>query len=138
MILRSLVFAALAFSASAHAASGPKQIGLNASGAFFGIYREQGIAGATAAIRNCYDTANSGEAYLYCLAMDTQAKRMDEGVAKRLNAEPSAYFSDAEYGQRVSVMQRWYRDANQRSYAMNAMMDGVDVGLEAELARIQP
>ena len=121
----------------AFAASDTQQIAINATGTFFSVYRDSGISGAVAKIKGCYDTAKSRDAYLFCVAMDTQAMRMDYSVSSKLGNPPMDYFAQAEFDGRIGKLQAWYPSKSQLDYTMNQLMDGMETGLKAEVARIE-
>ncbi|MFZ9310841.1 MAG: hypothetical protein ACO24O_04990 [Arenimonas sp.] len=121
----------------AFAASDTQQIAINATGTFFSVYRDSGMGGAVAKIKGCYDTAKSRDAYLFCVAMDTQAMRMDYSVSSKLGNPPMDYFAQAEFDDRIAKLQTWYPSKSQLDYTMNQLMDGMETGLKAEVARIE-
>lgn len=121
----------------AFAASDTQQIAINATGTFFSVYRDSGINGAVAKIKGCYDTAKSRDAYLFCVAMDTQAMRIDYSVSSKLGNPPMDYFAQAEFDDRIGKLQTWYPSKSQLDYTMNQLMDGMETGLKAEVARIE-
>jgi hypothetical protein len=113
-----------------------RQIGINASATFFAVYRETGMNGAITKIKSCYDGANSSEAYLFCLGMDSQARRLDSGMSGKLNIPVLDYFDDDQFGDRLTVMARWYPDPYQRDAALEQLMEGLEEGTRLEVARI--
>jgi hypothetical protein len=133
VLAASLLLAAL----PASAASDTQQIAINATGTFFSVYRETGMGGAVAKIKTCYDTAKSRDAYLFCVAMDTQAMRMDYSVSSKLGNPPMDYFSEAEFESRIGKLQTWYPSKSQLDFTMNQLMDGMETGLKAEVERIE-
>lgn len=136
---RPLVFAASLLLAAlpASAASDTQQIAINATGTFFSVYRDSGMGGAVAKIKSCYDTAKSRDAYLFCVAMDTQAMRMDYSVSSKLGNPPMDYFAQAEFDDRIAKLQTWYPSKSQLDFTMNQLMDGMETGLKAEVERIE-
>ena len=136
---RPLVFAASLLLAAlpVSAATDTQQIAINATGTFFSVYRDSGISGAVAKIKSCYDTAKSRDAYLFCVAMDTQAMRMDYSVSSKLGNPPTDYFAEAEFDDRIGKLQTWYPSKSQLDYTMNQLMDGMETGLKAEVERIE-
>jgi hypothetical protein len=138
-MLKPLVLAAslLVAALPASAASATQQIAINATGTFFSVYRDSGISGAVAKIKSCYDTAKSRDDYLFCLAMDTQAMRMDYSVSSKLGNPPTDYFAEAEFDDRIGKLQTWYPSKSQLDYTMNQLMDGMESGLKAEVERIE-
>jgi hypothetical protein len=132
VLAASLLVAAL----PASAASATQQIAINATGSFFSVYRDSGMSGAVAKIKSCYDTAKSRDAYLFCVAMDTQAMRMDYSVSSKLGNPPLDYFAEAEFDDRIGKLQTWYPSKSQLDYTMNQLMDGMETGLKAEVDRI--
>lgn len=121
---------------SAMASKSQRQIGINASATFFAVYRETGMNGAITKIKSCYDGANSPDAYLFCLGMDSQARRLDSGMSGKLNIPVLGYFDDEQFGDRLTVMARWYPDPYQRDAAMEQLMEGLEEGTRLEVARI--
>ena len=136
---RRLLFAASLLGATlpAAAASDTHQIAINATGTFFSVYRDSGISGAVAKIKSCYDTAKSRDAYLFCVAMDTQAMRMDYSVSSKLGNAPLDYFAQTAFDDRIGKLQTWYPSKSQLDYTMNQLMDGMETGLKAEVERIE-
>jgi hypothetical protein len=135
---RAISFAAIAlFTSNSIAATGTKQIAINASSAFFSVYRDAGMAGAIVRIQSCYNGAKTRDAYVFCLAMDTQALRMESSMSKQLNTPMHSYFSEDAFDSRLSVLERWYPSKSQLDYAKNQMLDGLEAGIKAEVARIE-
>jgi hypothetical protein len=135
---RAVTLASLAFfAASSFANTGTRQIAVNASSAFFSVYRDAGMAGAIVRIQGCYNGAKTRDAYVFCLAMDTQAKRLEASTSSRLNTPMHDYFSEDAADSRLRVLERWYPSKSQLDYAKNQMMDGLEAGIKAEVARIE-
>jgi hypothetical protein len=123
-------------SGSALASKSQRQIGINASATFFALYRETGMSGVITKLQSCYDGANSADAYLFCLGMDSQARRLDSGMSGKLNIPVLGYFDDEQFGDRLTLMARWYPDPYQRDAALEQLLEGVDEGTRIEVARI--
>jgi hypothetical protein len=135
---RAIGFATLAlFGTTGMANTGTRQIAVNASSAFFSVYREAGMAGAIVRIQGCYNGAKTRDAYVYCLAMDTQAQRLEASTSARMNTPVHDYFSEQASDSRLRVLERWYPSKSQLDYAKNQMMDGLEAGIKAEVARIE-
>ncbi len=130
-----LLLSCLFLSATAHAESSTRQIALNASTIIYGTINKGGMSAAIQEIKTCYDGVKTRDHFIYCLSMDIQAKRFDSAMAKRTATTEQAYFSDAEMDERVLGMQRWYPSTSQLNYEMNQIMDGLELGTKAELAR---
>ncbi len=113
-----------------------RQIGINASATFFAVYRETGMNGAITKLQKCYDGANSSDAYLFCLGMDSQARRLDSGMSGKLGIPVLGYFDDEQFGDRLTLMARWFPDPYQRDAAMEQLMEGLEEGTRLEVARI--
>lgn len=113
-----------------------RQIGINASATFFALYRETGMNGVIGKLQSCYDGAKSSDAYLFCLGMDSQARRLDSGMSGKLGIPVIAYFGDDQFGDRLTVMARWFPDPYQRDAALEQLLEGVDEGTRIEAARI--
>lgn len=137
MILRLVLAASLLATTLPAAASGTQQVAINATGTFFSVYRDSGIGGAVAKIKSCYDSAKSRDAYLFCVAMDTQARRMDSAVSSKLGNAPMDFFAQAAFDDRIGKLQTWYPSKSQLDYTMNQLMDGMETGLKAEVERIE-
>ena len=133
--LLPLLITSVFLSSTAYAESVTKQIALNASTIIYGTINTGGMSAAIQEIKTCYDGVKTRDHFIYCLSMDIQAKRFDSAVAKRLQTTEQAYFSDAEMDERVLGMQRWYPSTSQLNYEMNQLMDGLEQGTKAELAR---
>lgn len=133
--LLPLLLSSLILSSTVHAESSTKQIALNASTIVYGTINKGGMSAAIQEIKTCYDGVKTRDHFIYCLSMDIQAKRFDSAVAKRLETTEQSYFSDAEMDERVLGMQRWYPSTSQLNYEMNQIMDGLEQGTKAELAR---
>ena len=135
---RAIGFAAIAlFSTTGMANTGTRQIAINASSAFFSVYRDAGMAGAIVRIQGCYNGAKTRDAYVFCLAMDTQAQRLERSTSARMNSPVHSYFSEEAFDSRLRVLERWYPSKSQLDYAKNQMMDGLEAGIKAEVARIE-
>lgn len=137
--LRIFAVATLAVITAGHsqANTGTRQIAVNASSAFFSVYRDAGMAAAISRIQSCYSGAKTRDAYVFCLAMDTQAKRMESSTSARLNTPLHSYFNEDASDSRLQVLERWYPSKSQLDYAKNQMMDGLEAGIKAEVARIE-
>jgi hypothetical protein len=133
--LFTLVLSSLLLASAVHAESSTKQIALNASTIIYGTINKGGMSAAIQEIKTCYDGVRTRDHFIYCLSMDIQAKRFDSAVAKRSETTEQAYFSDAEMDERVLGMQRWYPSTSQLNYEMNQLMNGLELGTKAELAR---
>ena len=120
----------------AMAGKAQRQIGINASATFFALYRESGMNGVIGKLQSCYDGAKSADAYLFCLGMDSQARRLDSGMSGKLGIPVIAYFDDDQFGDRLTVMARWFPDPYQRDAALEQLLEGVDEGTRIEAARI--
>lgn len=131
-----LLSAGLLTASAAGAASPRSQIGINASATFFALYREAGMDGVIAKLRTCYDGAQSSDAYLFCLGMDSQARRLDAAMSAKLGIPVLPYFEDAQFGDRLTVMARWFPDPYQRDAALEQLLAGVDAGTRTEAERI--
>ena len=118
------------------ASKSQRQIGINASATFFAVYRETGMSGVITKLQSCYDGANSSDAYLFCLGMDSQARRLDSGMSGKLDIPVLGYFDDEQFGDRLTLMARWYPDPYQRDAAMEQLMEGLEEGTRLEVARI--
>jgi len=136
-ILLCLALSALISSGAAFAESAVKQIAGNASSTFFSVYREGGMSPAIERIKACYDGAKTADAYIFCLAMDTQARRIERSLSERSNAPMHAYFNDDAFEARLQLLERWYPRVTQLDYAKNQMMDGLEAGIKAEVALIE-
>lgn len=128
---------AVAWSGLGLAGSGTRQIAVNASSAFFSVYRDGGMSAAISRIQACYNGAKSRDAYVYCLAMDTQAQRLERSTSARMQTPMHGYFSDEAFDARLTVLERWYPSKSQLDYAKNQLMDGLEDGIKAEVARIE-
>lgn len=118
------------------ASKSQRQIGINASATFFALYRETGMNGVIGKLQACYDGAKSSDAYLFCLGMDSQARRLDAGMSGKLGIPVLPYFDDAQFGDRLTVMARWFPDGYQRDAALEQLLEGVDEGTRIEVNRI--
>lgn len=135
--LPSILLSAVLLAATAATAASPRsQIGINASATFFALYREAGMDGVIAKLRTCYDGAKSSDAYLFCLGMDSQARRLDGAMSAKLGIPVLPYFEDAQFGDRLTVMARWFPDPYQRDAALEQLLAGVDEGTRTEAERI--
>lgn len=126
----------LLLAAPAMASKPQRQIGINASATFFALYREAGMNGVIVKLRACYDGAKSPDAYLFCLGMDSQARRLDGAMSGKLGIPVLPYFDDAQFGDRLTVMARWFPDPYQRDAALEQLLEGVDEGTRLEAERI--
>lgn len=130
------VLIGLLATSQATAGKSQRQIGINASATFFALYRETGMNGVIGKLQSCYDGAKSSDAYLFCLGMDSQARRLDSGMSGKLGIPVIAYFDDDQFGDRLTVMARWFPDPYQRDAALEQLLEGVDEGTRIEVARI--
>ncbi len=138
-LFQAITFVAvgMASTGSSLANTGTRQIAVNASSAFFSVYRDAGMTGAIVRIQNCYNGAKTRDAYVFCLAMDTQAQRLEHSSSKRMNTPVHPYFTEESFDTRLQVLERWYPSKSQLDYAKNQMMDGLEAGIKAEVARIE-
>ena len=130
------VLIGLLATSQANAGKSQRQIGINASATFFALYRETGMNGVISKLQACYDGAKSSDAYLFCLGMDSQARRLDAGMSGKLGIPVIGYFDDDQFGDRLTVMVRWFPDAYQRDAALEQLLEGVDEGTRIEVDRI--
>lgn len=135
-IWRTAILTGLLLAGPAMANKSQRQIGINASATFFALYRETGMNGVIGKLQSCYDGARSADAYLFCLGMDSQARRLDSGMSAKLGIPVIAYFGDEQFGDRLTVMARWFPDPYQRDAALEQLLEGVDEGTRIEVARI--
>jgi hypothetical protein len=135
--LRILIAASLFAAGDVPAETAVKQIALNASTVVYGTINTGGLAAAVTEIGKCYDAVKTRDHFLYCLSMDIQAKRFDGAMAARSGLPANDFFSDTVMDERVRGLERWYPSASQLDYVMNQMMDGLEQGTKAELARIE-
>ena len=59
-----------------------------------------GMAGAIVRIQGCYNGAKTRDAYVFCLAMDTQAQRLERSTSTRMNSPMHSYFSEEAFDSR--------------------------------------
>lgn len=135
--LISAVALAMLLAAPLQAETPVKQIALNASTVVYGTINTGGLAVAVKEIGTCYDGVKTRDHFLYCLSMDIQAKRFDVAVSARSGMPANDFFSDEVMDERVRGLERWYPSASQLDYVMNQLMDGLEQGTKAELARVE-